>query len=136
MLNEENTTTGPTRKAGHNFRKRFNILFVLKKVMLESGFKEGTEKRVTTNIKETTLRNLLDAAYCQDVSTLTFTQACDLLQAALFYEFDHICKIVVKFLVQCCRHRCPESCCMFEVLDIVIKQIIMCKRTHQVLQQH
>ncbi|CBY14318.1 unnamed protein product [Oikopleura dioica] len=84
------------------------------RVMLESGFKEGTEKRVTTNIKETTLRNLLDAAYCQDVSTLTFTQACDLLQATLFYEFDHICKIVVKFLVQCCRHRCPESCCMFE----------------------
>ena len=100
--------------------------------MLESGFKEGTDKRIQTNVKETTLRNLLDAVYCQDVSSLTFTQACDLLQTALYYEFDHICKIVVKFLVQCCRHRCPESCCMFEVNSFTKLIIIIQKRIHPV----
>ena len=79
-----------------------------------SNFSESTDKIVKTNIKSRTLQNLLDAVYCQDVETFNFPNACDLLQVALYYGFDHVIKITVKFLVRCARHRCPEACCMFE----------------------
>ena len=81
--------------------------------MLQSGdFSEKTENLVKTNVKAQTIRNLLDAVYCQDIDPFGFHQACDLLQVALYYNFNHVVKIAVKFLVRCARHRCPDACCM------------------------
>jgi len=77
-----------------------------------ADFVEKTENIVKTNVKSQTLRNLLDAVYCQDVDPFGFHQACDLLQVALYYNFNHVVKIAVKFLVRCVRHRCPDACCM------------------------
>ena len=64
---------------------------------------------------------LLEAVYCQDVDPFSFYAACDLLQVALYYQFDHVIKITVKFLVRCARHRCPDACCKFEADDVYIK---------------
>ena len=73
--------------------------------MQSSNFREKNDKQIKTNIKETTLKTLLNAVYCQDVDPFSFHAACDLLQVALYYKFDHVIKITVKFLVRCARHR-------------------------------
>lgn len=87
---------------------------VFEAMLQTSEMIEKEEKIVYTKVKARTLRNLLDAVYCQDLETFGFHQACDLLQVALYYNLKHVIKISVKFLVKCARHRCPEACCMFD----------------------
>lgn len=85
--------------------------------MLQSAdFAEKNEHTIKTNVKAQTLKNLLDAVYCQDIEHFGFHQACDLLQVALYYNFDHVIKIAVKFLVRCARHRCPDACCLVGII--------------------
>ena len=87
---------------------KFNISFT------GQQFKEQKTRQIRTDIKQTTLAILLEAVYCQEVDPFSFVAACDLLQVALYYKFDHVIKITVKFLVRCSRHRCPDACCKFE----------------------
>ena len=81
------------------------FLISYKAMVQSSDFREKNDKQIKTNIKETTLKTLLNAVYCQDVDPFSFHAACDLLQVALYYKFDHVIKITVKFLVRCARHR-------------------------------
>lgn len=87
-------------------------------------FREQKTRQIRTDIKQTTLTILLEAVYCQEVNPFSFYAACDLLQVALYYKFDHVIKITVKFLVRCARHRCPDACCTFEADDVYIKSAL------------
>ena len=108
-----------------------------------SDFREKNDKQIKTNIKETTLKTLLNAVYCQDVDPFSFHAACDLLQVALYYKFDHVIKITVKFLVRCARHRMvsdkgyligPRN--QRKPIGDVLMHAVSLKKTMFILKQH